>query len=73
LLNKIIAISVQILGILFFVIMAWYGGIMMISEASQSTPALGFSMSWIYLMYPVMGCVILIHLLDGLYDVIRRN
>jgi hypothetical protein len=24
-------------------------------------------------MYPVMGCVILIHLLDGLYDVIRRN
>lgn len=73
LLNKIIAISVQILGILFFVIMAWYGGIMMISEASQSTPALGFSMLWIYLMYPVMGCVILIHLLDGLYDVIRRN
>jgi TRAP-type C4-dicarboxylate transport system permease small subunit len=73
LLNKIIAISVQTLGILFFVIMAWYGGIMMISEASQSTPALGFSMSWIYLMYPVMGCVILIHLLDGLYDVIRRN
>jgi len=73
LLNKIIAISVQILGILFFVIMTWYGGIMMISEASQSTPALGFSMLWIYLMYPVMGCVILIHLLDGLYDVIRRN
>jgi len=72
-LNKLIALFVQILGIIFFAVMAWYGVVMMISEGSQTTPAMGLSMFWIYLMYPGMGIVILIHLLDGLYDVVRRR
>lgn len=72
-LSKLIAIFVQILGIIFFAVMAWYGVVMMVSEGSQTTPAMGISMFWIYLMYPGMGIVILIHLVDGLYDVVRRR
>lgn len=65
-LKKLTSLIVHLCGIFFFVVVVRYGTILMRSEASQTTPAMGISMSWIYFMYPLLGTVILIHLADGL-------
>ena len=64
--RKVLATFINLLGTGFFVIVAWFGASLMKSEASQTTPALHLSMSWIYLMYPVLGSIIVVHQLDGL-------
>ncbi|HOO63161.1 MAG TPA: TRAP transporter small permease [Synergistaceae bacterium] len=61
----LVGLGTHLLGILFFAVLAWYGGVLMITEASQTTPGMGISMMWIYAMYPLMGCIILLHLLAG--------
>jgi len=43
------------------------------SEAMQTTPAMGISMTWIYVMYPVIGGIILLHLLAGFGDILGRR
>lgn len=65
-LRKILATLVYILGCVFFVIVAVYGAGLMKSEAGQTTPALLISMKWIYLIYPVVGTVTTLHLVDGI-------
>jgi TRAP-type C4-dicarboxylate transport system permease small subunit len=60
---------VALLGIGFFAVVAYYGTQLMLSESAQLTPAMQISMSWIYLMYPALGAVTVVHLLDGLVDI----
>jgi TRAP-type C4-dicarboxylate transport system permease small subunit len=50
-----------------------YGAELMKSEAMQTTPAMGISMTWIYVMYPVIGGIILLHLLAGFGDILGRR
>jgi TRAP-type transport system small permease protein len=64
--KKALALAVHLLGLLFFGIVTWYGVVLMGTEAGQLTPALQISMKWVYLMYPVVGVVVMIHLLDGI-------
>jgi TRAP-type C4-dicarboxylate transport system permease small subunit len=71
--RKVTASVVALLGIGFFGIVAYYGAQLMRSEAAQLTPAMQISMGWIYLMYPVLGAITVIHLLDGLVDIWRRT
>ena len=71
-LRKGAAFSVQAVGIVFFAVVAFYGADLMSSEAQQTTPAMGISMTWIYLMYPLIGGIILLHLLAGLAGTLRR-
>lgn len=70
-LQKTAAVFVQAVGIVFFAVVAMYGADLMKSEAFQTTPAMGISMTWIYLMYPVIGGIILLHLLAGLAEILR--
>ena len=65
-LQKGMALLVNLLGILFFAIVAYYGAVLMKTEASQTTPAMMISMSWIYAMYPVLGAVVILHLVAGM-------
>ncbi len=58
-------IFVQLVGVVFFSVVAFYGAVLMRSEAMQTTPAMGISMTWIYFVYPVAGCVVLLHLAAG--------
>lgn len=67
--RKLLATFVYLLGLGFFLIVAYYGALLMKSEAGQTTPALQISMRWIYLMYPVTGAVTALHLLDGMVRV----
>lgn len=70
--RKLVALIVQLIGIGFFFIVAYYGALLMKSESYQTTPAMGISMTWVYLMYPLIGGIILIHLISGLMDILRR-
>lgn len=67
------SVFVQLVGLVFFAVVAYYGAVLMKSEAMQTTPAMGISMTWIYLMYPVIGAVILLHLLAGFGDTVGRR
>lgn len=66
--KKILSTVVSLLGVAFFAVVAVYGARLAKSEAAQLTPALQLSMTWIYAMYPVLGAVTAVHLLDGLAD-----
>ena len=72
-LKKATELLVQGIGILFFFVVAYYGGVLMKSEAMQTTPAMGISMTWIYLMYPVVGSIVLLHLVAGLGGILGRK
>ncbi|MBN2875759.1 MAG: TRAP transporter small permease [Spirochaetales bacterium] len=64
--RKVLATVIYALGLGFFSIVAYYGAVMMKEEGGQLTPALQISMRWIYLMYPVVGGITALHLLDGI-------
>ncbi len=67
--RKLLLTLGQLLGLLFFGIVVYYGAVLMKAEAGQTTPALQISMTWIYLIYPAVGSVIILHLLDGLFTI----
>lgn len=73
LVKKILGTLTQLLGILFFGIVALFGAQLMQTEGAQLTPALQISMAWIYSMYPLCGLIILIHLLDNLVKLWERE
>ncbi|MCF4113829.1 MULTISPECIES: TRAP transporter small permease [Dethiosulfovibrio] len=64
-LRLFVAVVVQSMAVAFFVIVGWYGGALMETEAFQTTPALGVSMRWIYAMYPLFCVVVILHLVAG--------
>ncbi len=66
-------LSVRLLSLAFFAVVAWFGWALMGTEAFQTTPAMGLSMKWIYAMYPVFGVVVAIHLMAGIGKVLRGN
>ncbi|HPI98622.1 MAG TPA: TRAP transporter small permease [Synergistales bacterium] len=70
--RKIVALLVQFIGIIFFFIVAYYGALLMKSESYQTTPAMGISMTWVYMIYPLIGSIILIHLIAGIREILRR-
>lgn len=70
-LRKATAVLVNLLGIFFFAIVAFYGTLLMKSEAGQTTPAMMISMAWIYAMYPVLGAVVILHLAAGMGEILK--
>ena len=72
-LRKATALLVQPLAVVFFAVVAFYGAELMKSEAMQTTPAMGISMTWIYLMYPVIGGITLVHLIAGFGEILGRR
>jgi len=67
--RKGMAVLVNLLGILFFGIVVLYGALLMKTEAGQTTPAMMISMAWVYAMYPVLGAVVILHLVAGLGEI----
>ncbi len=58
----------QGVGVCFFAILAWYGGKLTISEAGQLSPGMGLSMMWVYAMYPLMGAVVVLHMVASFFE-----
>lgn len=72
-LRKWVQIIIALMGLGFFGIVVYFGWIMMNTEATQVTPAMGLSMRWIYLMYPITGVITLLHILDSLASIVERG
>ena len=72
-LSKATALLVQTLAVVFFAVVAFFVAELMKSEAMQTTPAMGISMTWIYLMYPVIGGITLVHLIAGFGEIMGRR
>lgn len=71
--KKAMRTIITLLGMGFFVIVAYYGAVLMGTEAGQKSPALQLSMKWVYLMYPVIGGVTILHFVDALASIWERS
>ncbi|MCX7787959.1 MAG: TRAP transporter small permease [Spirochaetes bacterium] len=71
--RKWVQLCIALFGLTFFGIVVYFGWVMMNTEATQVTPAMGLSMRWIYLMYPVTGAVTLLHICDSIVTLFGRG
>jgi TRAP-type C4-dicarboxylate transport system permease small subunit len=71
--QKALAILVHLLGIGFFAVIAFYGILLMKAESHQTSPAMMIPMLWVYLIFPVLGGVIILHLLAAIGQTLRRS
>ena len=71
--QKATAVLVHLLGIGFFVVIAFYGVLLMKTESHQTSPAMMIPMVWVYMIFPVLGGIIILHLLTALGQTLKRN
>lgn len=70
-LRSCIFVAVQLIGVAFFCVLAWYGWVLMQHEARQMTAALGISMKVLYFQFPIFSVVVVVHLLAGIEKYLR--
>jgi len=71
--QKAMSVLVHLLGIGFFVVIAFYGLLLMKAESHQTSPALMIPMVWVYMIFPVLGGVIILHLLAAVGQTLKRG
>jgi TRAP-type C4-dicarboxylate transport system permease small subunit len=71
--QKSLTLLVHLLGIGFFGVIAVYGVLLMKTESLQTSPAMMIPMIWVYLIFPVLGGIIILHLLAGLERTLRGS
>lgn len=57
----------------FSYILVKYGFVLVNQTKTQMTPALKLNMSWVYLIIPASGILMLLHLVEIIYDNIKKN
>lgn len=70
--QKALTIGVYLLGILFFTVIVIYGTLLMETESHQLSPGMQIPMTWVYVAFPAVGAVILLHLLAGIRQTITK-
>jgi len=70
--QRALAVGVHLVGIAFFLVMAVYGFLLMRTEARQISPAMEIPMFWIYAVFPLIGGLVILHLVAGIAQVWRR-
>ncbi|MDP2838503.1 MAG: TRAP transporter small permease [Syntrophales bacterium] len=71
--QKALAVLVHLLGIGFFGVIVCYGAILMKVESHQTSPAMMIPMVWVYLIFPILGGVIILHLLAAIGQTLKRE
>jgi TRAP-type transport system small permease protein len=71
--QKALAVLVHFLGIVFFVVIAFYGVLLMKAESHQTSPAMMIPMVWIYMIFPIIGVVVILHLLAAIGQTLKRG
>lgn len=71
--QKALAVLVHFLGIVFFAVIAFYGVLLMKAESHQTSPAMMIPMVWIYLIFPIIGGVVILHLLAAIGQTLKRG
>lgn len=72
-LKRLTLLLIDGVGIAFFAVLTGYGAELCRQEASQMATALSISMSWVYLIFPVTGVVVLLHLIAHGESVLRGS
>jgi TRAP-type C4-dicarboxylate transport system permease small subunit len=71
--RQALAVLVHLLGIVFFAVVAVYGVVLMRTEANQISPALQIPMLWVYVAFPILGGLVILHLVAGTAEAWRRT
>jgi TRAP-type C4-dicarboxylate transport system permease small subunit len=64
-------ITIECVGIAFFVITGWYGGVLCLSERTQMASSMPISISWMYLVFPTTSAITIIHLCARIDELFR--
>ncbi|NLL36900.1 MAG: TRAP transporter small permease [Fretibacterium sp.] len=72
-LKRLLLLGIDAVGIIFFVVLTVYGGVLCVQESTQMATAIAISMSWVYLIFPLTGSVCILHLLAHCQEVLRGN
>lgn len=67
---KLCEIGIACVGTVFFTVVAWYGGVLCWQERAQTATAIAISMSWIYLIFPVTGLIVILHLISRIEELL---
>ena len=66
-------LAIELLGIAFFGVMAWYGATLCVQERMQVASSMPISMGWIYLVFPLTGAVTILHLAERAENILRGS
>jgi TRAP-type C4-dicarboxylate transport system permease small subunit len=70
-LAKLCLIVIACVGVVFFAVVSWYGAVLSYHERAQTATAIAISMGWIYLIFPVSGLIVILHLLSRIEELLR--
>jgi TRAP-type C4-dicarboxylate transport system permease small subunit len=60
--RKIAMLAIELAGIVFFGVTAWYGAVLCVSERMQMASSMPISMAWMYAVFPLIGAIAILHL-----------
>ena len=69
--KKAALLTIELLGIAFFGVMAWYGAVLCVNERMQVASSMPISMGWIYLVFPLTGAITILHLAERAENLLR--
>jgi len=69
--KKIALLAIELLGIAFFGVLAWYGAVLCVQERMQVASSMPISMGWIYMVFPLTGAVTILHLAERAESLLR--
>ena len=69
--KKVALLAIEVLGIAFFAVVAWYGAMFAIQERMQMASSMPISMGWLYMVFPLTGAVTILHLTERVESLIR--
>jgi len=69
--KKSVLLAIELLGIVFFGVVAWYGAMFCAQERMQMASSMPISMGWIYLIFPFTGAVTILHLAERAESLLR--
>jgi TRAP-type C4-dicarboxylate transport system permease small subunit len=70
--RRYVLAATELIGIIFFAAVGWYGAVLCISERFQTASSMPISMSWMYLVFPLSSAITILHLAARLDILIRR-
>ncbi|MDR1731392.1 MAG: TRAP transporter small permease [Synergistaceae bacterium] len=70
-LMKLCMIGIACVGTAFFAVVAWYGAVLCWQERAQTATAITISMGWIYLIFPLTGLIVILHLAARIEELLR--
>jgi TRAP-type C4-dicarboxylate transport system permease small subunit len=68
---KLCLIIIACVGVAYFAVVSWYGAVLSYQERGQTATAIAISMGWVYLIFPVSGLVVILHLLSRVEELLR--